>query len=120
MSPMQELTEKTLLSSLDCENCGLRASATYMLGDLKIRNAVIPLMAILKGADDEQGRILAALSLCKIGDPRGLFAVKRAVTFDPSPRVRELCAWYYNQLVQPGTFDFGSEPPTPSEQITQR
>ena len=117
---LQELTEKTLLNGLDCENCGVRASAMYMLGDLKIEKAVIPLMALLKGAPQEQGRIIAALSLCKIGDARGVFAVKRAALFDSSERVRATCAWYYNEYVKAGTFKFGTPEPGVEEEIAQR
>ncbi len=117
---LQELTEKTLLNGLNCENCGVRASAAYMLGDLKIESAVIPLMSILKGAPDEKGRIIAALSLCKIGDARGLFAVKRAAAFDESEHVRLVCSWYYNEYVKPGTFKIGEPAPGVNEEIAER
>ncbi len=117
---MQELTEKTLLNGLDCENCGVRASATYMLGDLKIQKAVIPLMGMLKGDTQEKARIIAALSLCKIGDPRGLYAVQRAAQFDSSERVRQVCAWYYNEYVKAGTFRFGPPEPGSETQVAER
>jgi hypothetical protein len=117
-NPYQELTEATLLNGLNCENCGVRAGAMFMVGDLKISRAVIPLMGILKGTADDKSKILAALSLCRIGDARGVYAVKRAAKFDESPRVRLLCGWYYNELVQPGSFEFG--PAAGSESIAER
>ncbi len=117
-NPYQELTEATLLNGLNCENCGVRSGAIFMLGDLKVSRAVIPLMGILKGASDDHAKISAALSLCRIGDARGVYAVKRAAKFDESPRVRLLCAWYYNELVQPGSFEF--TPASGSETIASR
>ena len=99
-----ELAEKNLLEGLTCDNCGVRASAAYVLGDLKSTRAVIPLMAILHSSDDETARMVAGLSLCKIGDARGIYAVKRAATYDSSERLRNIFAWYYNQYVQEGTF----------------
>ena len=119
-SLMRDLTEKTLLNGMNCENCGLRASAEFMLGDLKVQKAVIPLMSILKGADDEQGRIIAALSLCKIGDARGVYAVKRAAQYDNSDRVRLICSWYYNEYVQPGTFRITYPESEGSQPIVER
>ena len=117
---LQELTEETLLNGLECENCGVQASAMYMLGDLKIEKAVIPLMSMLKSAPDEKSRIIAALSLCKIGDGRGTFAVKRAALYDSSDRVRLICSWYYNQYVQAGTFKIGEPGQDIDEELAQR
>ena len=34
--------------------------------------------------------------------------VKRAVKFDQSEQVAQKCAWFYEQYVQPGTYDFVS------------
>ena len=100
------LAETNLLLALECEMCGVKESAAFTLGDLKCDRAVIPLMRMLKNAELENHRIIAALSLCKIGDARGVFAVKQAVRFDDSERVRRACAWFYNEYVQPGTFRF--------------
>jgi hypothetical protein len=87
-------------------NCGLRASAIYMLGQLESKEAVIPLMKVLHSCPDEKSRLAAAWSLCKIGDARGEYAVKQAVRFDESPKVKMQCAWYYNLYVSEGTFAF--------------
>jgi hypothetical protein len=119
-NPYQELTEKTLLNGLNCENCGVRASAAFMAGDLKIQSAVIPLMRVLKDSENETTRVIAALSLCRIGDARGVFAVKRAARFDSSERVRMACGWYYNEFVKAGTFEFAPVERAGSEQIVKR
>jgi hypothetical protein len=41
-------------------------------------------------------RIQAALSLIKIGNPKGAFMVKQAAKFDESKWVRNLCSKFYN------------------------
>jgi HEAT repeat protein len=87
-------------------NCGLRRSAIYVLGQLKAKDAVIPLMRVLRTCTDEKARLAAAWALCKIGDARGQYAVKQAVRFDDSPKVRMQSAWYYNVYVNEGTFAF--------------
>ena len=117
---LQELTEETLLNGLTGENCGVQAGAMYMLGDLKVEKAVIPLMSILKSAPDDHARIIAALALCKIGDARGTFAVKRAALFDSSDHVRLVCSWYYNEYVHAGTFRIGEPGPGDNEALARR
>lgn len=105
--------EATLLAGLMSDNEGLRESSAYMLGELKSDKAVIPLMAMLRCNDCETARIVAALALCRIADPRGLYAVKQAVQFDDNSSVQSRCAWFYNEYVQAGTFTFtgtGEEP----------
>jgi HEAT repeat protein len=95
-----------LLTALESDNAGLRESAAYYLGEYRCEEAVIPLMGLLRNDERESTRIVAALALCRIGDARGTFAVKRAVLFDESARVRTLCAWYYTQYHQPGAYAF--------------
>jgi hypothetical protein len=87
-------------------NCGLRRSAIYMLGELEAKEAVIPLMSVLRSCTDEKSRLAAAWALCKIGDGRGTYAVKQAVRFDDNAKVKMHCAWYYNLYVNQGTFAF--------------
>ena len=110
--PYDENTVKSLIGGLNCGNCGVQRDAAFMLGDLKIDEAVIPLMSVLKSADDNEARIIAALSLCRIGDERGTFAVKRAALFDDDARVRATCAWFYNEYVKAGTFRLVYAQPT--------
>ncbi len=97
---------ENLLVALKSDNCGLRKSAAYVMGQLQAEEAVIPLMAILRNSNDECARIAAAWALCQIGDARGVYAVKQAVRFDNSDKVKSYCAWYYNLYVQDGTFAF--------------
>jgi hypothetical protein len=103
------LAEQNLLIGVASDNQGLRESAACMLGELKSDNAVIPLMEMLRDGETESSRIVAALALCRIGDLRGVYAVKRATTFDSSEKVQQRCAWFYNEYVHPGTFDIALE-----------
>ncbi len=90
-----DMIEKNLLTNLEANNRGLTISSVQMLGEIKSGRAVIPLMRILKNSNDEAARISAALSLYKIGDARGLYAVKQAAKFDSSQRVRNLAHKFY-------------------------
>jgi hypothetical protein len=100
--------EATLLQGLASDNEGLRESSAYMLGELKSDKAVIPLMGILRCESCSTARIVAALALCRIGDLRGVYAVKQAVQFDDDAAVQQRCAYFYNSYVQAGTFNFTS------------
>jgi hypothetical protein len=112
----KELIAINLLNGLASDNKGVRESSAFMLGEERVIRAVVPLMKILRDGEDESSRIVAALSLCRIGDPRGVYAVRQAARFDDSERVRTLSAWFYNQYVKPGSFDFiAVEPATPVE-----
>jgi len=68
--------------------------------DLAIQNLLIgldsELMKMLRNAEQEELRISAALALFKIGDARGIYAVKRAIIFDESERVSNMCEKFYN------------------------
>lgn len=85
----------SLLTGINSDNYGLRTSAAFLSGKFHLSEAVIPLMKMLRNAGQEDARIMAALSLIKIGDARGIYAVKQAIRFDESERVRKMCAIFY-------------------------
>jgi HEAT repeat protein len=91
---------KTLLEGLQTENRGLQAGCTYMLGELCCDRGVITLLDILHNSPSEELRILAALSLYKIGDSRGIYAIKQSIKYDESERVSRLCEKFYRAYVQ--------------------
>ncbi|QQS38154.1 MAG: HEAT repeat domain-containing protein [Ignavibacteriales bacterium] len=97
---VQELAVDNLLAGLESDNFGLKTSSAFMLGELASEKAVLPLMKILHTDANEDARIVAALALYKIGDERGLYAVKQAVRFDDSQRVSKLCFKFYNAHLQ--------------------
>jgi HEAT repeat protein len=100
--------EQNLLIGIASDNQGLKESSAYLLGELKSSKAVVPLMNMLRSDDQESARIVAALALCRIGDARGVYAVKRATQFDVSERVAQRCAWFYNEYVHAGAFEFAA------------
>ncbi len=91
---------ESLLNGLQNDNYGLRTSSAFMLGEIRAEEAVYPLMKILKTEDCEESRIVAALALYKIGNPKGIFAVKQATRFDNSERVRKMCTNFYNETLK--------------------
>ena len=108
--PNQKINKNTILSlfeGLDSDNLGLKTSCAYLLGELKVADAVIPLMKILRKDENEQARISSALALYKIGTPLSIFAVKQAIKFDRSQRVSNLAMNFYNEYLRnkPGKDD---------------
>lgn len=101
--PGQKIDENAILSLLEglrSENLGLKTSCAYMLGELKVSEAIIPLMKVLRDDENEQARISSALALYKIGTPLSINAVKQAIKFDESERVSKLAANFYNNYLR--------------------
>ena len=85
----------TLLQGMNSDNPGLKAGCIYMIGELGCDKGVISLLHILHNNPSEEMRILAALSLYKIRDSRGIYAIKQAIKFDDSARVSRMCNTFY-------------------------
>jgi hypothetical protein len=92
----RDLTIQNLLIGLNSDNAGLTSSSAFYLGEVSSTEAVIPLMKLLRNAEREELRISAALALLKIGDERGIYAIKRAIVFDKSKRVSDMCKKFYS------------------------
>jgi len=99
-SAKKDCIKKSLLLGMESENLGLQSCAAYMLGEFCCDEAVVPLLKILHNSPYEELRIMAALSLYKIGDSRGIFAIKQAIKYDESKRVRKLCNNFYRAYLQ--------------------
>lgn len=93
-----QITENLLIGIQSC-NKGLCASCIYLLGEFQCQKSTISLLSLLHNSPCEEIRILAALSLIKIGDGRGIYAVKRAAIFDESERVKRLCNLFYKAFL---------------------
>ena len=91
-----EQIESTLLAGLNSDNYGLKVSSAYMLGEIKSEYAVNDLTMMLRDSDNEKMRLVAALSLLKIGTERSVFMVKKSRRFNDSENVRDLCDHLYN------------------------
>ena len=97
---IKQNTISSLIIGLNSENLGLKSSCAYMLGELHISTAVIPLMKILREDKNEDLRIAAALALYKIGTPMSVHAIKQSVRFDESERVSKHCASFYSEYLK--------------------
>ena len=91
-------TVESLMEGLNSENLGLKSSSAYMIGELQLTKAVIPLTRILREDENEDLRITAALALYKIGTPLAISAVRQAIKFDSSKRVSKHCANFYYEF----------------------
>ena len=89
-----------LLIGIQSDNYELRTSSAFMLGEIRAEEAVIPLMRMLKNEEYDNARIVAALALYKIDNPRGIFAVKQAIRFDGSERVKKMCSNFYQETLK--------------------
>jgi len=106
------VVEDNLLVGLASTNTGLQRSCALMLGQIHSDRNIIPLMAVLRTHPDQDVRVAAAWALCKIGDARGVYAVRMSAKFDENSKVQTTCAWYYENIVKQGTFTFTQpEPP---------
>jgi len=96
-------TVQSLLNGIESDNMGLKTSSAYMLGELKITNAVIPLMQMMRDGVTEEARIAAALSLYKLGTPMSINAIRQAIRFDNSERVKKMCLRFYSEYLNKNT-----------------
>jgi len=108
--PNMDRIVQNLVIGLSIDNCGVEHDCLWLLGEMKRTEGIIRILELLHDDSCEPCRICAALALCRIGDPRGTYAVKCAVKDDPSPKVRNLCAYFYNEYVKQGTFAFVAVP----------
>ena len=97
---VKKSTIASLMEGLTSDNLGLKSSCAYMLGKLKVTDAIIPLMRILHNDVNEELRISAALALYKIGTPISIYAVKQAGRFDESKRVNKLAQNFYTEYLR--------------------
>ena len=72
-----EAIEANYLTGINSDNQGLKVSSAYFLGNMKSIRAVIPLMKMFRNEKNNGAKLVAAWSLLKIGDSRGVFLVKR-------------------------------------------
>lgn len=96
----REMIIKNLLVGVTSENYGLRTSSAFLLGEFQVDESVIELLGMLHKEESDDARIMAALSLLKIEGPRGIYAIKQAVKFDKSERVRKFCEKFYNHYLE--------------------
>ncbi|PKL81952.1 MAG: hypothetical protein CVV24_12590 [Ignavibacteriae bacterium HGW-Ignavibacteriae-3] len=91
-----EAIEMNRLIGLASDNQGLRVSCTFNLGEMKSEKAVIPLMKLLREGETYEERVIAALSLIKIGNAQGVYLVSRLAKFCECDKTRRICEKFYN------------------------
>ena len=92
-------SEENYISELKSNNETSIVNSAYMLGEIKSKNAVIPLMDIFRKEKDDGTRLVAALSLLKIGDARGVFLVKRSMELEENDGVTIILQHLYNDYI---------------------
>jgi hypothetical protein len=91
--------EANYLVGLNSNNIGLRTSCAYFLGEMKSDKAIIPLLKLLRYGETEQSRIIAALSLYKIGSRIGMYRIKGLAQTDKSEKVRRVLDRIYSTYI---------------------
>merc|ERR1711941_260110 len=69
--------ESNLIAGLNSENLGLQISSAYFLGEIGSEKAVLSLVKLLRDSENEDLRIISALSLIKIDNELGVYMVKQ-------------------------------------------
>jgi len=90
-----KIIEANLLVGLKSDNEGLRISCAYFLGEMKSEKSVIELMQILRDDESYAARIVAALSLIKIGNTQAVYMVQRTSLFNEFEGVRKMSEKFY-------------------------
>jgi hypothetical protein len=95
----KEAIVDNLIVGIKSENYGIRTSAAYILGDLveqqyldkvDASEGVSYLMNMLRSGSTDEEKIIAALSLYKIGNLQGIYLLRGIAKFDDSQRVRNI------------------------------
>lgn len=95
-----EQIEENLLIGLQSNNVGLRVSCAYMLGEIQpSEKAILLLMKTLRDDKDERARIMSALTLTKLEDPRGLNIVQRECQYNNNCKTRKMCQRFYSSYL---------------------
>ena len=77
-----DVIEFNYLKALESPIDGVRVTSAYYLGEMESKNAVIALIDMLHNDECQGGRIVAAFSLLKIGDPTGIQEVRKVKQFN--------------------------------------
>lgn len=86
----KEKYDQYLIKSLSDENVGIRSSAAQLIGERKVKEAIKPLVKMLKTEKNSSARIVAAMSLYKIGDESVLPLLKKVAAKDDNKTVRRV------------------------------
>lgn len=100
----KEKIVNSLLEGLSSENSGLRSAAARAIAGFieeqvlhknDIKQALFPLMKMLRESESDEEKIAAAFSLYSLEDMRGIYQLKGAAKFAESFNVRETAKGLY-------------------------
>lgn len=98
-SPEHKIVHTNPLEGLKCCDAKIRFDSAWMLGEFKCSAGCIELMRVLREDPDESVRIVAALSLIKIGNPIGIHLVKRVAQFSESYKFATVLNRFYDSYL---------------------
>jgi len=88
-----------LIAVIKSENCGIKRSAIYLAGKYRIKEVKDVLLEELNSGNEACTRILIALVLYELGEPKGLLSVKNQIEADEDQKSRRMATQiYYNFL----------------------
>ena len=89
-----------LIKGINSENKGLERASIYFAGRDRVTESVGALIERLNNEDDPSTRILIAVSLFEIRDPKGLDAIKELSVNDKNEKVRSISGLIYNEYAK--------------------
>lgn len=101
---LDERAISDLTRGIKSENIGLRRSSIFLAGYYGVKEVSDALITRLEVEEDENTRILIALSLFKMGSEEGLDAVKELSLKDDSAKVRRMSAAILKESAGSETF----------------
>ena len=87
--------ESNYLTGLMSNNFGIETSCVYFLGEMKSEKALFPLMKMFRETKSDGVKLLAAWSLLKIGDGRGIYLVKQEIENGDRTNISCMLEWLY-------------------------
>ena len=81
---------KNLSAGINSDNYGLKRSAIYLAGKYKLDRLLDDLIKILDAERNEQVKILTAIAIDKIGDRKGLEAIRNKISSEKDDKVKQI------------------------------
>ena len=88
------------VAGLKSANLGVTQSAAGFIAEYQLKDAIQPLIEVLKSDKVEQARMSAALALVSLDDPTARAAVQEAALYDGSEKVAKFCESLLNASPQ--------------------
>lgn len=89
-----------LIAGIRSENCGIKRSAIYFAGKYRIKEVKDVLLEQLNSGNEACTRILIALVLYELGEPKGLLSVKNQTESDEDQKSRRMATQIYYDFLK--------------------